>query len=61
VFDGEKMNSDCDTSTIMADAPVTPTEIADRELNVIPAPGNPVSESDRRVETMEPSHGGTKN
>ena len=41
----------------MADAPVTPTEIADRELNVVPAPGNPGSSSDRRVETTKASPG----
>ena len=60
VFVGENMDSDRDTSLIMADAPVTPTEIADRELNVISAPGNPGSSSGRRVETMETSPGGNE-
>jgi hypothetical protein len=57
VFVGENMDNDRDTVLIMADAPVTPTEIAGLGLDVIPASSNPGSSSDRRGETMEPSHG----
>ena len=57
VFVGENMDSDRDTSLIMADAPVTPREIAGLGLDIIPASGNPGSSSDRRGETMGPSHG----
>ena len=53
------MNSDCVTSAPMADTPVTPTEIADRELIVVTAPGDPGSGSDIRVGAMEPSPGGS--
>ena len=60
VFVGENMDSDRGTSLIMADAPVTPTEIAGLGLDIIPAYGNPGSCSDRRGETMGSSHGESK-
>ena len=57
VFVGENMDNDRDTVLIMADAPVTPTEIAGFGLDVTPASGNPGSSSDRRGEAMGPSNG----
>ena len=51
------MNSDCYTSTPMADAPTTPTENADREMDVIQAPGEHGASDDMRVGAMELSAG----
>ena len=53
------MNTDRDTSKNTAETPVAPTKIADRELIVVTAPGDPGSGSDIRVVAMEPSPGGS--
>ena len=51
------MNNDCYTSTLMADAPATPTENVDREMDVIQAPGEPDASDDICARTIEPSAG----
>ena len=49
------MNSDCNSSTPMTDAPATSTEDVDREMGMIQAPGEHAISTDVRVVAMEPS------
>ena len=55
------MNSDRDTSKAMAETPLAPMEISDRELIVVTAPGEPGSGGDIQVGAMEMSTGGRGN
>ena len=53
MFDWKNMDTDRDTSKTMAKPPLAPTEISDRELIVITAPGEPGSGGAIQVGAME--------
>ncbi len=55
------MKSDSDSSTLMTDAPATPTEDVDREMDVIQPPGEHRISTDVCVVAMEPSAAKSRN